>query len=256
MPQRSIFSRRPSAAIVISSAALFMSLGGVGYAAVSIPNNSVGSAQLKNDAVSYKKIAPSSVGVVRLVNGGVINAKLANNSVSYKKIQPGSVGYVRADLNQLQARIGTTCAAGSAIGAVANNGKATCNAALPSEYGTSSATAAVTATSANVAAVTLPAGPSYLAFANPTISLTSGATAQRTTVTCTLTVGTNVQTRTAVVPTGGTPGMISTQALPLQASGPAGTAAVACSAKPDAGTLPATTATAQINALQTAVNNG
>jgi hypothetical protein len=252
----SLFHRRPSAAIVISVTALFMSLGGVGYAAVSIPNNSVGQKQLKNNAVSYKKIVPNAVGAVRLANGGVTNDKLANGSVSYKKIQPGAVGTVRANLNQLQARVSASCAAGSAIGAVANNGKPTCNATLPQEYGTANGTANLSAANANVATVALPAGATYVAFANPTISVTSSATAQRTTVTCALTVGTNTQTRVAVVPTNGTSGTVSTASLPLQVSGPAGASAIACSAKPNTGTLPTTVATAQINALQTAANNG
>ncbi len=53
---------RPSPAIAISSLALFIALGGASYAAVSLPSNSVGNAQIRNDAVSYKKIRPNSVG--------------------------------------------------------------------------------------------------------------------------------------------------------------------------------------------------
>ena len=86
MRVHSLLRRRPSPAIVISSVALFMSLGGVGYAAISIPNNSVGTSALKN------------------------------NAVSYKKIQPGAVGIVRANTGQLQTRVSGTCATGQAIG--------------------------------------------------------------------------------------------------------------------------------------------
>ena len=102
MPLKSLMRRRPSAAIVISCVALFMSLGGVGYAAISIPNSSVGTAQLKN------------------------------NAVSYKKIQPGAVGIVRANTGQLQVRVSGACQTGSAIGTINQVGKVTCNNALPS----------------------------------------------------------------------------------------------------------------------------
>src|ERR1700753_2049363 len=131
-------SRRPSAAIVISSAALVMSLGGVGYAASAIPGNSVGTAPVKNNAVT--------------------NSKIKNNAVNYKKINPGSVGIVRANTNQLQVRVSGTCAAGAAIATANQVGKVTCNNALPSEFGTTNNTAAVTSTAAAGSTLTLPAG--------------------------------------------------------------------------------------------------
>ena len=168
---KSLMSRRPSAAIVISSAALFMSLGGVGYAAISIPNNSVGAAQLKNNAVT--------------------NSKINNGAVSFKKIQPGAVGLVRANTGQLQVRVSGTCASGTAIGTINQVGKVTCNNALPSEFGTTNNSATVTSTAATVTSVALPTGASYLAFANPTATVTSGGAGQHVTVTCTLTVGSN-----------------------------------------------------------------
>src|ERR1700742_5102904 len=109
-------SRRPSAAIVISSVALFMSLGGVGYAAISIPNSSVGTAQLKNNAVT--------------------NGKIKNGAVTYKKITPGAIGIVRANTGQLQVRVSGTCASGSAIRTVNPVGQGTCNSTPPAGFGT------------------------------------------------------------------------------------------------------------------------
>ena len=105
MHSRSLSRRRPSAPMIISLAALLVSLGGVSYAAVSLPAGSVGTEQIRDNAVTYKKIQPSSVGRVRLADGGVVNSKLANSSVSYLKIQPEAVGHVRANLDQLQARV-------------------------------------------------------------------------------------------------------------------------------------------------------
>jgi hypothetical protein len=44
----------------MATLAVFIALGGVSYAAVKLPKNSVGSAQLKNNAVTLKKIAPKA----------------------------------------------------------------------------------------------------------------------------------------------------------------------------------------------------
>ena len=254
-----LLRRRPSASIVISSTALFLSLGGVGYAATTIGANSVGSAAIKNGAVTYKKIAPNSVGSVRLASGGVTNAKLAKNSVSFQDIQAGAVGTVRANLNQLQARLKTACAAGTAVGTVDSKGNVTCNSTLPSEYDTTASSTPVTSTAAPVASLTLAAGPNYLVFANPEITATSAGTALREDISCTLAVGNNIQTRTSVLAVTGTSGQTSVANLPMQLAGGAGASSVNCVATlpsgttlPTGTTLPATTATGSINALATA----
>ena len=256
MKLRTLTRRRPSASIVISSAALFLSLGGVGYAATALPDNSVGSHQIANDAVTYQKIAPNSVGKVRLADGGVINSKLAQGSVSFKDIQEGAVGTKRANLDQLQARVYKTCAAGSAIGAISNAGAPTCNATLPAEYGASDVSTPLSGTAVTVATKALPAGADYLTFASTELGVTSGTAPQRVTVTCTLTVGSATQTRSAVIATTGTAGGVSTAALPLQVAGTAGTAAESCTATVPAGaTATAVTATAGLNAIQTSSDN-
>ena len=249
--------RRPSASLIISCTALFLSLGGVGYAATTIAANSVGAAQIKNGAVTYKKIAPNSVGQVRLASGGVTNAKLAKNSVSFKDIQAGAVGTVRANLNQLQARLKTSCAAGTAVGTVDSKGNVTCNSTLPGEYDTTSSNAALSTTATPVSSLTLAAGPNYLVLSNPEITATSGAAAVREAVSCTLTVANNTQTRSAVLvvpatPTGGSAQTV-TETIPLQVAGGAGASGVTCTASvPTGATLPTTTASGQINALATA----
>jgi hypothetical protein len=232
----SFLRRRPSAALIVSCVALFISLGGASYAAITIPNNSVGPAQLKKNAVT--------------------NAKLDNNAVSFKKIQAGAVGNVRANLSQLQSRVSKTCAAGTAIGAIAKTGGAvTCNTTLPAGLETTSNTATLSPTATSPTTVTtlaLPTGPNYLAFANPTVSVTSTATAQRVQVSCTLTVGSNTQTRGVTVDTSGIVSNVTNMSLPLQLSGGAGTATVACSATVATGTLPATTVTSALDAIQIA----
>jgi hypothetical protein len=47
---------RPSPALVVASVALLVALAGTGYAAISLPANSVGTAQLKNGAVTGAKV--------------------------------------------------------------------------------------------------------------------------------------------------------------------------------------------------------
>lgn len=56
-----VFCLRPSPAMVVACAALFVSLGGVGYAAVTLPKNSVGTKQLKRNAVTSAKVKKHSL---------------------------------------------------------------------------------------------------------------------------------------------------------------------------------------------------
>lgn len=201
--------------------ALFVSLGGVGYAAVTLPHNSVGNAQLRNDSVSYKKIVP------------------------------GSVGTVRANTGQLQARVSGKCGAGGAIGAVDQAGKVTCNPALPAEFATSG-TQAVTTSSTSVATLGLPAGSSYLVFANPNADV-KGAGNATVTVTCAITDGANSQSRSATVDT--TADTTKAVSIPLMIAGPSGSAGVSCQTASTGATAPTVSVTSAINAVQTSSNN-
>lgn len=238
MRLKSLMRRRPSAAIVISSVALFMSLGGVGYAAISIPDNSVGTNQLRDNAVTANKIR--------------------NQAVTYKKIRPGAVGIVRANTGQLQVRVSGTCATGTAIGTINQVGKVTCNNALPSEFGTTNNSATLGAGATAITSVSLPAGASYLAFANPSVTVTPDATApaQHDTVQCTLSVGSNTATRAITFDTPATTATAQTASFPLQATGPSGTSSVACtSTTTGGGAAPKIGVTSAINAIQTASNS-
>lgn len=216
---------RPSPALVISSVALFLSLGGVGYAATQLPSNSVGSRQLRN------------------------------NAVTYKKIQPGAVGNVRANTSQLQERVYKTCASDTAIAAIAQNGSPTCNSTLPAEVGTTSNTASVptTATAAtSITSTNLTTGDDYLGLANPTVTVTpasGGGATQTASVTCTLTVGSNTQTRTVTVTTPSATTAAS-QSLALQLTGTGGTASVGCTSASSDTPAPAVSVTSAVNALQ------
>jgi hypothetical protein len=218
MRLKSLTHRRPSAAMLVALTALFVSLGGVGYAASTLPASSVGTAQLQHSSVTH--------------------SKLRFGAVSYQDIQQRAIGLKRADLNQLQQRVTGTCGSGTAIGVIQNNGKVNCNAARPAEFG-STGTATVPTAATSVATLNLPAGSSYMAYANPSVSSSASQN-----VTCTLTLGANKDTATVHVPASGP------ASVPLQVAGPAGTASVACSS-----TSGGASVTSAINALETSSNS-
>jgi hypothetical protein len=78
-------------ATFISMAALFVALGGVGYAATKI-----GTKQLRNRAVTGPKLANNSVTSPKIRALAVRNSDLANNSVSTSKVQNRAI--ISADL--------------------------------------------------------------------------------------------------------------------------------------------------------------
>ena len=53
---RRLAARRPSPAMTVALLALFVAIGGTGYAALKLPANSVGTKQLKHDAVTSSKV--------------------------------------------------------------------------------------------------------------------------------------------------------------------------------------------------------
>jgi hypothetical protein len=73
-----------SYANVMATAAVFLALGGAAYAAIKVPKNSVGTAQLKAHAVTAKKLAAQSVGEGALTTS--LQAQLARTA------QPGAQG--------------------------------------------------------------------------------------------------------------------------------------------------------------------
>lgn len=241
MSLRSLARRRPSAALVVSFLALFVALGGAGWAALRIPPSSVGNAQLRNFSVG--------------------NAKLKPNSVGPAKIAAGAVGARQVDSSQVQLRVTGPCSAG-AIQSIAVSGNVTCTQVLPNEYGTSARTTLGTGQTL-LATESLPAGPPYLVLAYPhaVISRTPvPGTTQRIEVDCTLSVPSVTGTSESLAVEVGTNG--DSQAgtiplvLPVASSTSAQTATVSCrdSATPST-PAPTVAVDATLNAIQTASNN-
>ena len=167
MRLKSLVRRRPSAPMVVSFIALFVSLGGAGYAAIRLPANSVGNAQLQN--------------------GSVGNFKLKSNAVGAKKIISGSVGAKQVNSSQVQLRVSSSCSTG-AISAVGLSGSVTCTPTLGNEYGSNTAATTLVASPTQVATQSLAAGSSYLVLAYPHAVITAGVSGQHVEVDCTLSV--------------------------------------------------------------------
>ena len=66
---RALRAIRPSPATVIASIALLVALAGTGYAATSLPRNSVGNAQLQNNAVTSSKVKDHTLLRADFANG-------------------------------------------------------------------------------------------------------------------------------------------------------------------------------------------
>jgi hypothetical protein len=234
---------RPSAPLVVSFLALFVALGGAGWAAIRIPANSVGNAQLQNLSVGAAKLRPNSVGVT--------------------KIAAGAVGARQVNSSQVQLRVTSSCLIG-AIQSLTVTGNVTCTPALPSEYGALPQATMLGLAQKQVASVSLPvnpAGSSYLAIGNVQVAAVEGSAPQSLDVMCTLTVtgvpsttahfdanlgGSNATTASGTIPL----------VLPVSIVGSPQTLAITCAedASP-ANPAASVGVTATINAVQTAVND-
>ncbi len=83
--------RRISSAHVIAGLALFVALGGTSYAAATLPRNSVGSAQLRANAVAASDIRRDAVTSAKVRNGTLGLADLSRSAVAELRT-PGPVG--------------------------------------------------------------------------------------------------------------------------------------------------------------------
>jgi hypothetical protein len=226
----------------VSFLALFVALGGAGWAAIRIPANSIGNAQLQNFSVGAAKLRP--------------------NSVSVTKIAPGAVGARQVNSSQVQLRVTSSCLIG-AIQSLTVAGDVTCTPALPSEFGALPRSAALGPAQKQVASVSLPvtpAGSTYLAIGDVQVTETEG-TAQSVDVGCTMAFaagsgtsghldanlgGTGPTTASGTIPL----------VLPVLVAGAPQTLTISCAdvASP-ASPAPSVNVTATIDAIQTAVNN-
>jgi hypothetical protein len=114
--------RRPSPALVVSTVALIVALGGTSYAAFSLPNNSVGNKQLKNGAVGGSKIANGAVNSSKIKNGAINTRKISNGAVTARQLNVTGVTVPNAlHANSADAATNSTNATNALNSTNANN---------------------------------------------------------------------------------------------------------------------------------------
>ena len=86
---RRISFRRPSPALVLAAIALGVALSGTSYATVlNVPRNSVGTPQLRNSAVTARKLAPNAVTSATVRNRSLLRADFAAGPASGRADRP------------------------------------------------------------------------------------------------------------------------------------------------------------------------
>ena len=93
--------RRPSPALIVACIALLVALGGTSYATVlNVPKSSVGTPQLKRNAVKAAKIAPNAVRTGHVLDGSLLVADFKAGQIPQgpkgdkgDKGDPGTSGY-------------------------------------------------------------------------------------------------------------------------------------------------------------------
>ncbi len=88
--------KKLSPSLVVSIVALIVAMGGTTWAAVSLPRNSVGAPQLKDDAVTKQKIRPNAVNAGALGDGAVGPAELKDAAVSEPKLDPALLSAIES----------------------------------------------------------------------------------------------------------------------------------------------------------------
>lgn len=89
-----IVKRLPSPAMVVACIALAVALGGTSYAAIKLPRNSVGTSQLRKNAVVATKLSARSVGPQKLQNNAVTTRAVKDNQLTGAKIVEASLSKV------------------------------------------------------------------------------------------------------------------------------------------------------------------
>jgi hypothetical protein len=76
----------------MATLALFVALGGAGYAAIKLPRDSVTKKQIAEDAVRASELAPDSVDSSNVLNESLVGADISDGSVGSDDLSGNSVG--------------------------------------------------------------------------------------------------------------------------------------------------------------------
>jgi hypothetical protein len=91
---------------VVATLALFIALGGVSYAAVKLPKNSVGEKQIKKNAVTAKKIKKNSVTGAKVKDGSLSNADINLDLAKLGKVPSAAVADTSGDAEEVVVKTG------------------------------------------------------------------------------------------------------------------------------------------------------
>jgi hypothetical protein len=91
MPDR---IRRPRHATIVAYLALFVALGGTGYAATTLPKNSVGAKQLRTGAVTSQDIRGNTVRSGDVRNGTLVGRDVRADALGGREINEAGLGSV------------------------------------------------------------------------------------------------------------------------------------------------------------------
>jgi hypothetical protein len=126
-----------SYANVVATLALFVALGGVSWAAITLPRNSVGAEQLKRNAVTAKKIKRGAVTAEKIKPGAVGARQLKRGTITRRQLSLSRLGRLpdSARLGGLGpdafARAGATAPNASALGGIPASSYLRAGATLP-----------------------------------------------------------------------------------------------------------------------------
>ena len=127
-------ARRPSGAMVVACLALFVALAGTSYATVlNVPKNSVGTPNLKRNAVTARKLAPNAVRTGHVLDGTLLAADFKAGQIPQgakgDKGDPGAPGLSGVQIvtaqknvvNKTADELTATCPAGKRVIGGGNN---------------------------------------------------------------------------------------------------------------------------------------
>ncbi len=83
--------KKPSAATVIATLALFVALGGTSYAAVALAPNSVGSVQIREGAVQSSDIKDGAIGSSDISNGAIDSTDIKSGSIQVSDLSSAAM---------------------------------------------------------------------------------------------------------------------------------------------------------------------